>query len=250
MQVSVEQIWESFWNFGSGSCPEPVSTVPNSDKAVPKADVLGLDIWPGALALCNYLAVHRGLVHGRRAIELGAGMGLPGLLAGQLGARECLLTDYEPLVLDLLKENVKVNSLEGPCAVHALDWAEPGSTMDSRDLHTFNVVLAADVLYISDIVLPFVAVLQALLHPEGIALIGHQTRRPLALDPETGVPTLSERDQPFESFLESLKAAGLVHRVLGSLDAGGSAGPLFLLAIAWDETLVAALEPVPPLETP
>lgn len=72
--------------------------MPNSDKAVPKADVLGLDIWPGALALCNYLAVHRGLVHGRRAIELGAGMGLPGLLAGQLGARECLLTDYEPLV--------------------------------------------------------------------------------------------------------------------------------------------------------
>lgn len=70
-------------------------------------------------------------------------------------------------VLDLLKENVKVNSLEGPCAVHALDWAEPGSTLDSRDLHTFNVVLAADVLYISDIVLPFVAVLQALLHPEG-----------------------------------------------------------------------------------
>ena len=177
--------------------------MPNSDKAVPKADVLGLDIWPGALALCNYLAVHRGLVHGRRAIELGAGMGLPGLLAGQLGARECLLTDYEPLVsarkgcgleqacfsrgestrnacpgqtlrwpplsqvLDLLKENVKVNSLEGPCAVHALDWAEPGSTLDSSDLHTFNVVLAADVLYISDIVLPFVAVLQALLHPEG-----------------------------------------------------------------------------------
>ena len=84
----------------------------------------------------------------------------------------------------------------------------------------------------------------------GIALIGHQTRRPLVLDPETGVPTLSERDQPFESFLESLMAAGLVHRVLGSLDAGGSAGPLFLLAIAWDETLVAALEPVPPVETP
>lgn len=66
------------------------------------------------------------------------------------------------------------------------------------------------------------------------------------LDPETGVPRLSERDEPFEAFTASLESAGLFQRTLGMIDAGGSAGPLFLLAIAWDETFVQAMEPIPP----
>lgn len=85
-------------------CDDEISKLGDRTGAVESAphDLLGLDIWPGALALCNYLAIHPSLVYGRRVIELGAGMGLPGLLAGQLGAYHSLLTDYEPMVCCVL----------------------------------------------------------------------------------------------------------------------------------------------------
>ncbi|KAL6771905.1 hypothetical protein ACKKBG_A28230 [Auxenochlorella protothecoides x Auxenochlorella symbiontica] len=255
MQLTVEQIWDSFWNFGDGpSPPPPIKTCQGSEKevavgketgaAAPAPDLLGLDIWPGALALCNYLAMHPSLVGCRRVLELGAGMGLPALLAAKLGCSSALLTDYEPLVLELAAENIRLNGVGDIAATHRLDWEDPQGTLAPGHPHSFHVVLAADVLYISDIVLPFVGMLQTLLHPEGIALVAHQTRRPLVLDPETGVPGLSRRDEPYEAFQAAVRAAGLVPRQLGALDAGGSAGPLYLSALAWEQAYIATLEPV------
>lgn len=68
-------------------------------------------------------------------------------------------------------------------------------------------------------------------------------RRPLLLDPDTGVPRLSERDEPYEAFQAAAQVAGLVPRLLGSLDAGGSAGPLYLSALAWDLAYLSTLAP-------
>lgn len=79
---------------GAGPGPAPESVQQPSD-------LLGLDVWPGALSLCNYLATHPHMVSKRCVLELGAGTGLPGLLAAKLGAQEVLLTDYEPLVRGL-----------------------------------------------------------------------------------------------------------------------------------------------------
>lgn len=37
------------------------------------ADLIGLDLWPAAVAVCQYLAAHPQLVAGLDALELGAG---------------------------------------------------------------------------------------------------------------------------------------------------------------------------------
>ena len=112
MQCEVHQLFESLRDFGGGypsdsdsGCSSPGGAgegraeVPAGRGAdEPKPDLLGLDIWPAALELCAYLASHPSLVQGRNVLELGAGVGLPGLLAAQLGARSVVLTDYEPTV--------------------------------------------------------------------------------------------------------------------------------------------------------
>lgn len=320
---------ESFWNFsGCAEPPAPVVDVPGTEKELDEvaaqgsgalkchadpdcdgagpgtapgqpqpqpSDLLGLDVWPGALSLCNYLATHPHMLGKRCVLELGAGTGLPGLLAAKLGAQEVLLTDYEPLVragglrghspphvvrgflvcereelgqsengrdrgplptpsprtprraqvLDLLEQNIRLNGVEGVARTAALDWAAPGEgTLSPRCRHACHVLLAADVLYEERVVLAFVGAVQALLHPEGLMLVAHQTRRPLRLDPVTGVPELAARDEPFEAFLAAAGAAGLVTRQLAELDVGGSAGPLFLLALAWDASYISHLDVV------
>lgn len=70
-------------------------------------------------------------------------------------------------MLDLADENIRLNGLADVAATHRLDWRDPQGTLADGHPHSFHVVLAADVLYISDVVLPFVGMLQTLLHPEG-----------------------------------------------------------------------------------
>lgn len=70
-------------------------------------------------------------------------------------------------VLELLRENVELNGLGEVCGARQLDWTHPCTSLQEENLHSFQVVLAADVLYISDVVAPFICVLKAVLHPEG-----------------------------------------------------------------------------------
>ncbi|KAL9100320.1 MAG: hypothetical protein Q9163_004283, partial [Psora crenata] len=54
----------------------------------------GHHLWNGAIVLSRYLEQHPSLVCGKHVLELGAGAGLPGIVAGMLGAARVLLTDY------------------------------------------------------------------------------------------------------------------------------------------------------------
>lgn len=92
-------------------------------------------VWHGAAnLLCDYLTAHAGLLFERAGslLELGAGVGVPGLLAASLGAPRVVLTDFHPSVLSRLRTNVTLNGLETSCAVECCDWAEIQHTHLSR----------------------------------------------------------------------------------------------------------------------
>src|SRR5205085_6890233 len=55
----------------------------------------GMLLWPSAVALSEWLVESRREFMGRRILELGAGAGLPGIVARWLGADVCQ-TDYLP----------------------------------------------------------------------------------------------------------------------------------------------------------
>jgi predicted nicotinamide N-methyase len=97
------------------------------------------ELWPSAIALARYLA--RKTVGGKRAIELGCGVGLPTIVALSRGA-EVLATDYYEAALDFAAYNARLNvGLEPETAL--LDWHAP----ETERLGPFDLVFAADVLY-------------------------------------------------------------------------------------------------------
>src|SRR3954471_9299348 len=61
-------------------------------------------LWPSAIALSHEIAGRPGAFRGRSVLELGAGVGLPGIVAATLGAR-VMQTDRDELSLHLCKRN-------------------------------------------------------------------------------------------------------------------------------------------------
>ena len=97
------------------------------------------ELWPSSLALARHLS-NRDLT-GIHAIELGCGVGLPTIVALASGAR-VLATDHYEAALDFTAHNASTNMDREPDTA-LLDWRMP----DIEGLRTFDLVLAADVLY-------------------------------------------------------------------------------------------------------
>lgn len=97
----------------------------------------GWRVWPCALLLAVWLtghAVELGLEK-LWVLELGCGLGLPGIVCAALGAVHVDVTDCLPRLLRCVRESIAVNQLEGRCRALMLDWdheappAEVGGSM-------------------------------------------------------------------------------------------------------------------------
>jgi predicted nicotinamide N-methyase len=99
----------------------------------------GFLLWESAVALGNRLVAQADLMRNKRVLELGAGMGLPGLIARSLGA-EVWQTDHEPEALALAALNAEQNGVTG-LRHFVADW-EHWTHADRYDL-----LLGADILY-------------------------------------------------------------------------------------------------------
>lgn len=97
------------------------------------------DLWHSAIALGKYLVREKIIQPDLKVTEIGCGLGLPGIVAGMLGAN-VLMTDYlvEPLVF--LKTNWEQNS-KAPLQTLQMDWRQP-----AKEIQT-DLLLASDVAY-------------------------------------------------------------------------------------------------------
>lgn len=109
-------------------------------------------IWPGAPSLARYLCDHPELVRGRRAVELGAGIGLVGAAAAALGASCSVITDCGA-ALPLLERNRELLAKDGIKVEAAqVEWGsdEDHAAILAADTGegpaAFDVVLASDVI--------------------------------------------------------------------------------------------------------
>ena len=206
-----------------------------------KPDLLGLDVWPAALELCEYLADNPSIVKGRRhVVELGAGVGLPGLLAAKLGACSVTLTDYEQRVVDQSINNAMLSGVGCQCSGLLLDWRDLRN-LPSSHAQKYSLILAADVLYVQDLMVHFVCAVLKLLEPHnGVVLIAHQNRRALVITDDG--PEMKDTDVAFRSFLDLCSLHGLTTKELGRRKSPGFPGPMLLLAAALNSTV---LESVP-----
>ena len=125
------------------------------------------EIWPSAVLLASRVAELSG--NGRRCIELGAGCGLPSLVAAAVGF-EVTVSDYYPECLEFIELNAWHNQLTG---VHTrmVDWRE-----FPADLKSFDLVIGGDVLYEAQYPKLLAASVAQTLKPEGEAIITDPSR--------------------------------------------------------------------------
>ena len=84
-------------------------------------DETGHVAWQAMPVLCEFILSSRGrqLLTSARVLELGAGIGIPGLLAGRV-CTELIITDSNDAVVERLKRNVELNFGEMNCSGDAI----------------------------------------------------------------------------------------------------------------------------------
>ncbi|HLV78684.1 MAG TPA: methyltransferase, partial [Chthonomonadaceae bacterium] len=102
----------------------------------------GFLLWESAVGLARLLVARPALVASKRVLELGAGAGLPGLVARSLGA-DVWQTDHQPDALALARFNAAQNNVDG-LDLFLADW------YDWSHEARYDLLLGADILYQRD----------------------------------------------------------------------------------------------------
>lgn len=99
----------------------------------------GVALWPSAIALAHDIAARPAVFRGKSVLELGAGTGLPGIVAASCGAR-VVQTDRQGLALTVCRRNGARNAID-TIAYRLADWEH------WDDVERYDWILGADVLY-------------------------------------------------------------------------------------------------------
>jgi predicted nicotinamide N-methyase len=129
------------------------------------------EVWPAARMLAKAI-LRANWPAGLAALELGCGLGLPGIAAMKKGLF-VTFSDYDATALRFAADNARLNN----CSQFDLlpfDWRQPPDGQ-------FKLILASDLIYEARNVQPVVEVFDRLLGPGGECGLTDQDRRPAEL---------------------------------------------------------------------
>jgi predicted nicotinamide N-methyase len=134
------------------------------------------DLWPAARMLAKWI-VRQSWPAGIHALEVGCGLGLPGIAALAMGVK-VTFSDYDATALRFAARNARLNGFANFDTLQ-MDWRYPPQGL------RVPVVLAADLIYEVGNVAPLVALVKKVLAPNGVALLTDQDRIPSHILRET-----------------------------------------------------------------
>lgn len=125
-------------------------------------------LWEAAIVLSEFIA---GLPRDKETtmLELGAGLGAPGLTAAAAGF-QVTLTDYEELILDFERINAAASKLQN-VQFAMLDWLHP------PEMPRYDVIVGAEILFREEFFEPLLGILRKALKPEGVVYFAHDIKR-------------------------------------------------------------------------
>lgn len=127
------------------------------------------DLWPASRMLAKAIWAEK-WTPGTEALELGCGLGLPGVVALSRGLK-VIFSDCDATALRFAAHNARLNEQQDFRTLQ-LDWREPPD-----DLRV-PVVLASDLVFELRNVDPIVRMIQRVLLPGGVCLLTDQDRVP------------------------------------------------------------------------
>jgi predicted nicotinamide N-methyase len=127
------------------------------------------DLWPAARMLAKAI-LRETWTPGQRALEVGCGLGLPGITALAMGLH-VTFSDYDAIALRFAADNARANGFHSFDTLQ-MDWRYP-----PEDLQ-FPIILASDLIYEMRNVAPLVALIKKMLQPGGVCLLTDQDRIP------------------------------------------------------------------------
>jgi len=141
----------------------------------------GLTIWRAAEHLCQYIIDNPQRFQGKSVCELGAGLGLVSILLEKLEVcSELVVTDGDEDTLSLLVEN----KIDNDCLFETnyLLWGEQEDFL-SEHSQGFDLLIAADVIYEEEQILPLLQTVNSLLkHTDEAEFILAFARRNVSID--------------------------------------------------------------------
>lgn len=127
-----------------------------------------IKLWEAAMMLSGIMA---SMEHDskRRVLELGAGLGVPGLVAAARGG-QVTISDYEPHILDFQRVSAAASGLEN-IEFRMIDWKNP------PEMPRFDMIVGAEILFRDEFFQPLLDVFDRYLAPDGIIYLSHDSRR-------------------------------------------------------------------------
>ncbi|KZV80429.1 hypothetical protein EXIGLDRAFT_630171, partial [Exidia glandulosa HHB12029] len=112
----------------------------------------GHHLWNAARSFASFLDLNSDVYcKGKRILELGAGGGLPGIVASLVGAESVVLTDYpDAALIDNLGQNVQCNvppSTKCPVHVAGYIWGTDTAPLLSHSPDGFDLILMSDLIF-------------------------------------------------------------------------------------------------------
>jgi predicted nicotinamide N-methyase len=127
------------------------------------------DLWPASRMLAKAI-LHETWPPVTEALEVGCGLGLPGIVALSLGLK-VTFSDYDPCALRFASDNARLNGFEDFRTLQ-LDWRSPPDDLCAQ------VILASDLVYELRNVAPIVAFIKKVLLPGGVCMLTDPDRVP------------------------------------------------------------------------
>jgi predicted nicotinamide N-methyase len=134
------------------------------------------DLWPAARMLAKTI-LRESWPPGLEALEIGCGLGLPGIVALAQGLR-VTFSDYDATALRFAADNARANGFH-EFKLLQLDWRRPPADL------RLPLLFGSDLIYETRNVEPLVNLIKHVLTPDGLCLIADQDRIPSQLVRDT-----------------------------------------------------------------
>lgn len=127
-----------------------------------------IKLWESAMVL-SYVLANIPVNKGETLMELGAGLGAPGLAAASVGF-DVTITDYEDLILDFQRVSAAASGLTN-VKVSFLDWLNPS------DECQYDILAGAEILFREEFFEPLLHIFRNYLKPDGTIYLAHDASR-------------------------------------------------------------------------